>query len=81
MHQQDLMSADNPQAHRVSGLSKVTEYLVPVVAGRKGQEETICGTRKSLRAQRDQTKREEQAPSLECVFGLILDRVCHSVNN
>lgn len=48
-----------PWAHRVSGLSKFTDYIVPVLAGGKEQEETICGTGRSVRGWRDQTKREK----------------------
>lgn len=65
-----------PRAHRVSGLSNVTDYIVPVLAGGKKLEETICGTGRSVRGPRDQTKREKQASALECVLGLILYPVC-----
>lgn len=38
-----------PWAHGVAGLSEFTDYIVPVLAGGKEQEGTICGTGRSLR--------------------------------
>lgn len=46
-----------PRAQRVSRLSKFTDYIVPVLSGGKGQEETICEAERSVRGWRDQTKR------------------------